>query len=374
MSVDEELPEVDETCALQVAQSSRALSTTNPYQPSCAAKLQSSRGGAGLDIPDSLMKELVDLIEPDYELPPVAGGMVEQPRLYRGTIYAFARLAELSYCGTNEALIAEASHFDCKVCKAAGFKVSSISHVAVSVEYQPDNEVAFVGKLTPYVPQSNALDHAPLGKGCAIAFQGTHGAPTWIKDFEFFKNKVTMEECDGCEVHHGFHSLWGKMKPGILDKLYNAGCYPNSAGGNGGAGKVYLTGHSLGGALATIAAFDLHMNGYDIAGVISFESPRVGNAAFQEKFNSVLSSSLLYRVTYAKDIVPHVPPRWLGYQHVNPEIYFPNADLDRAMVCSRTEDHGCSWSQRFPWSVHDHCSVPYVGGCNICQDQIICPT
>jgi hypothetical protein len=40
---------------------------------------------------------------------------------------------------------------------------------------------------------------------------------------------------------------------------------------------VVVTGHSLGGALATIAAYELSLAGYLVRGVFTFGSPRVGN-------------------------------------------------------------------------------------------------
>ena len=69
---------------------------------------------------------------------------------------------------------------------------------------------------------------------------------------------------------------------------------------------LWFTGHSLGGALATLAA-----RRYGTArGLYTFASPRVGDAEYRDRFS--LPS---YRFANYKDIICHFPPEWL-YQHV----------------------------------------------------------
>ncbi|RVW38708.1 hypothetical protein CK203_077483 [Vitis vinifera] len=58
---------------------------------------------------------------------------------------------------------------------------------------------------------------------------------------------------------------------------------------------VYVTGHSLGGALATLLALELSSSQLAKRGVISvtmynFGSPRVGNKRFAEVYNEVIES------------------------------------------------------------------------------------
>jgi len=69
---------------------------------------------------------------------------------------------------------------------------------------------------------------------------------------------------------------------------------------------IWFTGHSLGAAVATLAA-----RRYGTArGLYAFASPRVGDAEYRDRF-SIPS----YRFANDKDIVPHLPPEGL-YQHV----------------------------------------------------------
>ncbi|OAY84986.1 uncharacterized protein LOC109706574 [Ananas comosus] len=75
--------------------------------------------------------------------------------------------------------------------------------------------------------------------------------------------------------------------------------------------KIVITGHSLGGALATIFLCLLAMHDQvdilkSLLGVLTFGQPRVGNAGFQDYVDSVMISNY-YRMVYRFDIVPRVP-------------------------------------------------------------------
>ena len=73
--------------------------------------------------------------------------------------------------------------------------------------------------------------------------------------------------------------------------------------------RIWLTGHSLGGALATLAA--AHLGPETIQGLYTFGCPRVGDAPFA----SVLPAQSYVRFVHRDDWVPTVPPGILGYVH-----------------------------------------------------------
>ncbi len=72
---------------------------------------------------------------------------------------------------------------------------------------------------------------------------------------------------------------------------------------------LYLTGHSLGAALATLAA--AHIGPPHVHGLYTYGSPRVGDAAFVEGLSAVSH----FRIVYGEDWVATVPPELLGYAH-----------------------------------------------------------
>jgi triacylglycerol lipase len=89
---------------------------------------------------------------------------------------------------------------------------------------------------------------------------------------------------------------------------------------NGFTPTVIVTGHSLGGAIATLCAVDVQYNFSDkITGIAlySFGAPRVGNRSFQESFNRRVPNS--YRFVYGMDMVPALPRPWQGYVHIDQE-------------------------------------------------------
>ena len=68
--------------------------------------------------------------------------------------------------------------------------------------------------------------------------------------------------------------------------------------------KIFITGHSLGGGMAMISAPYLKGNGYNIAEVYTYASPRViGNQSFVDKCNSLLGSNKIQRFEYGVDFV-----------------------------------------------------------------------
>eukprot|EP00121_Abeoforma_whisleri_P010136 Awhi_evm1s9340 len=118
-----------------------------------------------------------------------------------------------------------------------------------------------------------------------------------------------------------------------------------------------LTGHSLGGALATIAAAALTArDGMDIHTLITFGQPRVA-----------LNETYRRRVTNQRDAVPALPPsKLLDFHHWGPEIWQESEVFPASLkYCQGGEDENCHSGQTFRTSVSDHSSylnLPYT--CN----------
>ena len=87
-----------------------------------------------------------------------------------------------------------------------------------------------------------------------------------------------------------------------------------------GGKPLYVTGHSAGGALATLAARRLHAAGAPIRAAFVFSAPRVGDRRFAESYPIPL-----LRVEHRHDLIPHLPlppslARVLGRGVIDPLI------------------------------------------------------
>ena len=127
-----------------------------------------------------------------------------------------------------------------------------------------------------------------------LAFRGTE------KDIRDIKAdlKATTIEIDGHSIHSGFYGAFLSVKEDVehaLDSLKKNG-YP-----------LYITGHSLGGALALIATKFLASD--SLGACYTFGSPRVASSEFGDEVKTPI-----YRVVNAADLVPRVPPAYI--QHV----------------------------------------------------------
>jgi len=105
--------------------------------------------------------------------------------------------------------------------------------------------------------------------------------------------------------------------------------------------SLTVTGHSLGGALATLCAVDMQYNFADRLDSIeayTYGSPKVGNRGFSASYNQRVPDS--YRIVNGVDIVPALPRWWQGkYVHVAQEIHI-GSRFTFNFVRARIKDHG----------------------------------
>ncbi len=152
---------------------------------------------------------------------------------------------------------------------------------------------------------------ADTDKFVVVAFRGTTSRRDVRTDLQSRFN-VKQTEIEGrkvtVSVHSGFYAAFAKVEAPLRALLEKTGDKP-----------IYLTGHSLGGALALIASAALSGDaalGDRIAAVYTFGAPRVGQSNFDE-----IVKSPHYRVINSGDLVPLVPPTWLHrYAHTGMPI------------------------------------------------------
>lgn len=112
-------------------------------------------------------------------------------------------------------------------------------------------------------------------------------------------------------VHAGFAAAYQTIKHGVIGvtaALLREKERP-----------VCFTGHSLGGALATLSSLDvqltLRLDGERVA-VSSFGSPRVGNEAFQQLYDDAIPTH--WRFVAGGDLISRLPK--VGYRHVGKKV------------------------------------------------------
>ncbi|KAL5542467.1 hypothetical protein UlMin_010177 [Ulmus minor] len=135
------------------------------------------------------------------------------------------------------------------------------------------------------------------------------------------------------QVHSGFLSAYDSVRIRIITLIKQAIGYIDDHAEPLDKWHVYVTGHSLGGALATLLALELSSSQLAKRGAISvtmynFGSPRVGNKRFAEVYNEKVKDS--WRVVNHRDIIPTVP-RLMGYCHVAHPVYLAAGDLNNAL-------------------------------------------
>jgi len=266
-----------------------------------------------------------------------------------------------------------------------------------------------------------------------VAFRGTEPSSleNWLENLDAHHSEWELPPEPGevvppppVRVHAGFLDSWRELRAETFAALADIAAtrFAEKKRVNENARlPVVVTGHSLGGALATLAAFELAASGYDavplpprgtnaaaerlmahtnafgaggaasapppppppppppraralVEGVRTFGSPRVGDILFAAAYRAVLGDRT-WRVTHAHDVVPSVPVRLMGFHHVPTEVFYPGGDPggsgsgnDTApVVCDGGgEDAACSDGEWTHTSVMDHLYYldTYICGCN----------
>lgn len=167
-----------------------------------------------------------------------------------------------------------------------------------------------------------------------IAFRGSSNMQNWIDNIQI--SKVSPYNDTSISVEKGFYKAYSYVRDKLLSYL------PDLVG-KYNTNSIIITGHSLGGALATLMTYNILTvyPGYSILYLINFGSPRVGNPAFVQHLNDF--SFTYYRITHHYDMVPHVPEEFVGYLHISNEIWY-NEDNTNFIVCNdyNDEDNMCS--------------------------------
>jgi hypothetical protein len=170
-----------------------------------------------------------------------------------------------------------------------------------------------------------------------IAFRGTTDLRNWLTDLDCTFETVGRDSSTASgaylghsdfepsktpiRIHRGFARALSAVEGEITSEVF-ASCRESR--------RIWLTGHSLGGALAMLYAwrFFISYRENPFSGIYTYGQPRVGNPAFRDTYNAtpeLLQST--FRIIHANDLIPRVP--WLlgAYRHAGTEVFFPGPPL-----------------------------------------------
>lgn len=132
-------------------------------------------------------------------------------------------------------------------------------------------------------------------KNIVVVFRGSESLQDWFANFQTVYDPGPLKNT---KAHEGFQDSLFPAVIGITNFIDQA-----SPSGK----KIWITGHSLGGALSSLFAGMLLENEYSVYGLYTFASPRPGDGAFEKLLNKKVTGPH-YRVVNFGDVVPHVPP------------------------------------------------------------------
>ncbi|KAI8834518.1 Alpha/Beta hydrolase protein [Chytridium lagenaria] len=247
----------------------------------------------------------------------------------RNTMMVYANFASAAYCSLDPIRRwgLEGGCSSCLMTSYQDFEVLDTFQTGFSNEDDYQGYVGFSHKSRVIV----------------VAFRGTANIQNHLENLIF--QPVECYFCADTKVHYGFLSgallLWKTYGPDVIQMARRTGY------------NVIFTGHSLGGALATLSAalaLDALSNegiGYGAGniGIVTFGSPRVGTESFAEWFSNQQWLQSLRGVNYV-DLVPSLPPLLSSFRHVR-GLHWQDGS-GNLVTCNddaKKEDDNCYWSR-----------------------------
>jgi triacylglycerol lipase len=184
-----------------------------------------------------------------------------------------------------------------------------------------------------------------------LIFRGTEpqNAQDWITNGQVAK----VRACGG-RVHSGFwqgcQDVWSEVESEVQRRRQGFATPP----------PLFLTGHSLGGALAILSAAQLQLCGHPVDGIYTFGCPRIGDRQFAMQYNRRLYNCT-FRLVNHRDIVTQLPPTEMGYTHVGQLIYFDAQGVRQISPFPNENEFG--WAESF----YDHDLTVYQQSLNVTQ-------
>ncbi|KAG8157245.1 hypothetical protein KVR01_012953 [Diaporthe batatas] len=176
-----------------------------------------------------------------------------------------------------------------------------------------------------------------------LSFRGTSSIQDFVTDSQ--QDLVPCSaahgiSCAGCTCFQGYLGQYVSVQDDIVTTL------TSSLAANPGY-KLVVTGHSMGGGLASLAAASLQGQNFTLT-AYTYGQPRTGNPAYADYIDSVFTgSNKMIRATHSNDGVPQIPAQSDGYRHHTTEYWESddNASAEGTYQCTGQEPQDCNQSE-----------------------------
>lgn len=140
-----------------------------------------------------------------------------------------------------------------------------------------------------------------------LVFRGTDQPVDWLTNANL-RTRAT----EYGDFHHGFYlaatAIWEPLKSLLRDAQMRQNR------------PLFLTGHSLGGAMATVTAARLYSSAVPFVAVYTFGQPMATAASSADRLRSAFGKRM-FRFQMNHDLVTRVPPPRVGFRHVGRKVY-----------------------------------------------------
>lgn len=229
------------------------------------------------------------------------------------------------------------------------------------------------GNTFATVPFGFALQAAKGGQPAfnVLAFRGTRSLDEWLSDATALPTKFALDTSTTTPgyVHLGFYEQYATgtngtppssndpRPAGSLAAQVAAAMPALTAAAGGATLPLYVTGHSLGAALAVLCAMDVAVNfASSVAGggaeltMTNFAGPRVSAGSvvngftvfdvrqFVANYQARVPSS--FRVVNAADLVPILPPPSTAVPKIETSLLFAHVTSDPISYCAQLQTIG----------------------------------
>ncbi|KAF7350096.1 putative feruloyl esterase A [Mycena venus] len=180
-----------------------------------------------------------------------------------------------------------------------------------------------------------------------VVFRGTLSVKDVKADLKFLQEEFKSPGIpESVRVHRGFLSAYQAVAEDVLAEVkQQLNSFPTY--------RIVVTGHSLGGAIASLAALSLKIALPDVPlQLYTFGQPRVGNKIFAKHVERTIGVDSIFRTVHRNDGVPTMLPRkvWalgLEYEHFATEYWdnpgwFSWSSPKSVTKCRGGEDPDCS--------------------------------